>query len=131
MYKWDALLLSILLGSAMAQAGGADVPLGNPVRGKVIYAQCMGCHSPDRHRTGPKHCGLIGRKAGTAAGYEYSKAMQTVGVIWSAKMLDQFLDAPLDFVPGTSMGIAGIKNDDDRRDLIAYLVAINEQAECN
>ena len=60
------LLASIcLLSCCIAAHAGEDTRLeGDAVRGKAVYAQCMGCHSPERHRTGPKHCGLIGRKAG-------------------------------------------------------------------
>lgn len=126
------LLFISLLGYAMViEAGVTDPPEGDWVRGKAVYEQCIGCHSPDRHRTGPRRCGLNGRKAGTAAGYEYSKAMQQTNVTWTAQALDHFLHAPLDFIPGTSMGITGIKKDNDRWDLIAYLIAINGQDECH
>lgn len=131
MFKW-LMLVTIGFGCAMELQAGEDIAsIGDSVRGKALYAQCMGCHSLDRHRTGPKHCGLIDRKAGTAVGYEYSKAMQEIDLFWSAQNLDQFLYAPLAFIPGTTMGIAGIKKHDDRRDLIAYLAAINAQVECN
>ena len=131
MIKGGVLAIISSLGCAMLVQGCAPVPpQGDPVRGEVVYAQYIACHSPARHRTGPKLCGLVGRKAGTAKGYEYSKAMLQAGVVWSAQTLDEFLYAPLVFIPGTSMGIAGIKKDADRRDLIAYLIVINGQHEC-
>jgi len=120
-----------LLGGMTVQASTPVPAAGDAARGKAVYAQCLGCHSPDRHRTGPKHCGLIGRKSGTASGYEYSKAMQQANVVWSAQTLDHFLFAPLSFIPGTKMGVAGIKNAKSRRDLIAYLIVINEQPGCD
>lgn len=125
------LMTGFLLIVMVVNAGEGAPSIGDPVRGKALYAQCMGCHSPDRHRTGPKHCGLMGRKVGTAQGYDYSKAMQEVDFVWNTQTLDRFLYAPLDFIPGTTMGLAGIKKEDDRRDLIAHLVAINKQIECN
>jgi len=73
---------------------------------------------------------LIGRKAGTAVGYDDSNAMQQADIVWTAQALNVFLYAPLDFVPGTSMGIAGIKKDTDRRDLITFLIVINGQHKC-
>jgi len=132
MVKKYLLAVISLLGWAMVVKAGTPMPSqGDPMRGKAMYAQCMGCHSPDRHRTGPKHCGLIGRKAGTVDGYEYSKAMRQSNIVWVPQTLDHFLYAPLDYIQGTSMGIAGIKNGEDRRDLIAYLIAINEQPVCD
>lgn len=113
-----------------ALASGSTFDDGDAARGKDVYAQCIACHSLDRHRTGPKHCGLIGRKAGAAVGFDYSQAMRASEVIWSAQTLDNFLFAPLAFMPGTKMGVAGVKNDADRWDLIAYLIAMNEQQEC-
>ena len=74
------------------------------------------------HRTGPQHCGLWGRRAGTAAGYTaYSTAMQRSGIVWDEHSLDVFLKDPLTTVPGTAMGYAGVKDDTERADLIAWL----------
>lgn len=103
---------------------------GDAIAGKQIYYRCMGCHSLDRNRTGPAHCGLFGREAGTAKGFEYSTAMKDSSIIWSAKSLDEFLIAPFDVVPGTTMGFAGVKKLKDRQDLIAYLTAAMNSAEC-
>lgn len=118
----------------MAQAVMADTLVlesgGDAVRGKEVYAQCAGCHSPDRHRTGPKHCGLIGRQAGSADGFDYSQAMRVSRVIWNAQTLDRFLSAPLSFMPGTKMAIAGVRHSSERSDLIAYLITMNEQPVC-
>jgi cytochrome c len=91
-------------------------------RGQEIYARCAACHAIDANRTGPQHCGLFGRKAGTAPGFEgYSKALRASGIVWDAKTLDVFLKDPLATVPGTAMGYAGIKDDRERADLIAWL----------
>jgi len=89
--------------------------------GRDVYNQCIGCHSPDRNRTGPMHCGLVGRVSGTVDGFDYSDAMRNAGITWTARTLDRFLEAPLEMVPGTRMGFAGIKNDTERRQLIAWL----------
>jgi cytochrome c len=91
-------------------------------RGEAIYARCAACHAIDANRTGPQHCGLFGRKAGTAPGFDgYSKAMRDSGIVWDAKTLDVFLKDPLGTVPGTAMGYAGVKDDAERADLIAWL----------
>jgi len=80
-------------------------------------------------RTGPRHCGLIGRKAGAVPGFKYSKAMKDSSIIWSENTLDAFLQNPRAFMPGNRMPYAGIKNDQDREDLIAFLVTVNNDPE--
>jgi cytochrome c len=107
----------------------ASPPPGNAAAGEAVYARCMGCHSPDRHRTGPLHCGLVGRVSGTAAGYDYSPAMREAAITWNAETLDAFLQAPLAAVPGTTMGFAGVADAGERRDLIAYLATLTRAAE--
>ena len=91
-------------------------------RGEQIYERCAACHSIDANRTGPQHCGLFGRRAGTAPGYEgYSTAMRDSKIVWNERTLDRFLQDPMKAVPGTAMGYAGIKDSRERADLIAWL----------
>jgi len=122
---------------ATAQKAGAQVVsiqmvsrVGDPIAGEQVYYRCMGCHSLGRNRTGPSHCGLFGRKAGSVEGFEYSTAMKDSGIIWNEASLDEFLTAPFDVVPGTTMGFAGVKQDKNRHDLIAYLKAAMDSADC-
>ncbi|MEE9351288.1 MAG: cytochrome c family protein [Thiotrichaceae bacterium] len=98
--------------------------------GKKVYERCQGCHSLTDNRTGPKHCGLFGRKAGTAQGYDYSDAMRNGKIVWDEATLDAFIKAPLQNLPGTTMGYAGVKNDNDRANLIAYLKQASHSPEC-
>jgi cytochrome c len=98
---------------------------GDVTRGERIYERCVACHSLDRNRTGPKHCGLFGRRAGSVSDFEYSLAMRASGVVWNEKTLDRFLAAPTKVVPGTYMGYAGVDDARERADLIAYLKAAN------
>lgn len=91
-------------------------------RGEQVYARCAACHAIEGNRTGPQHCGLFGRPAGTAPGFDgYSKAMRDAKITWNDRSLDNFLKAPTVAVPGTSMGYAGIKDPAERADLIAWL----------
>jgi len=94
---------------------------GDPTRGEQIYARCGACHALETNRTGPRHCGLLGRRAGTVPGFDYSQAMKRSGLTWDEKTLDRFLANPLRAVPGTTMGYAGIEDAQERADLIAYL----------
>ena len=93
----------------------------------MIYERCQACHALDRNRTGPKHCGLLGRAAGAAAGFRgYSAALKGSGIVWDAESLDRFLADPLGTVPGTRMGYAGVKDPQERADLIAFLAAAKD-----
>ena len=91
-------------------------------RGEQIYARCAGCHAIEANRTGPQHCGLFGRRAGTAPGFDtYSKAMRDSKIVWNERSLDTFLAAPTQSMPGTTMGYAGVKDARERADLLAWL----------
>jgi cytochrome c len=112
----------LILGAAILTRGRADeLAPGDPTRGETIYHKCQGCHSIDRNRVGPKHLGLFGRKAGSLLDFDYSAAMKNSGIVWNEQTLDRFLADPRGVVPGTKMTYAGIKNTQDRADLIAYL----------
>jgi cytochrome c len=108
-----------------AQAAPADLKLG-----QSVYARCAACHSLRFDRTGPRHCGLFGRRAGSVPGFEYSAAMKRSQIVWNATTLDRFLAAPTKAVPGTSMTYAGVPDPAERTALIAYLKAANGGAEC-
>jgi cytochrome c len=99
----------------------AALAAGDPTAGEAVYSRCQGCHSLEYNRTGPKHCSLLGRRAGSAPGYEYSAAMKKSGIVWSEKTLERFLADPVKTVPGTTMTYAGVPDAKDRADLIAYL----------
>lgn len=101
----------------------ATPPQGDARRGEVIYERCQACHSLQRNRSGPRHCGLIGRQAGSLEGYAYSPALKASGLVWSENTLDRFLENPFKAVPGTRMGYAGVKDPQERADLIAFLAA--------
>lgn len=91
------------------------------VSGENVYQRCIACHSLDRNRTGPKHCGVFGRAAGAVPEFGYSDALRRSGIVWTEEVLDKFLADPLATVPGTTMGFAGIKDDEERRSIIEYL----------
>lgn len=103
---------------------------GNADRGKDVYTRCLACHALAYDRTGPRHCGLFGRQAGTVPGFNYSQAMKDSKIVWNEHTLDIFLKDPMAAVPGTAMGYAGIKDDQERSDLIAYLKRENQAPVC-
>ena len=117
--------LSVALGlvsGLLAATASAAPDAAALARGQQVYARCAACHAIEGNRTGPQHCGLFGRRAGTAPGYEdYSKALRASGFVWDEKSLNVFLKDPMKTVPGTAMGYAGVKDDGERADSIAWL----------
>jgi cytochrome c len=103
---------------------------GVAARGEAIYPRCLACHALAYDRTGPHHCGLFGRRAGSVAGFAYSPAMSSSGIVWNAATLDRFLASPPTVVPGTAMTYAGVPDAQERADLIAWLRAQNDGPAC-
>ena len=111
-----------LAGGLLAAGVSAASDPAALARGEQVYERCAACHAIEGNRTGPQHCGLFGRRAGTAPGYDsYSKAMRASTTVWDEKSLNVFLKDPMKTVPGTAMGYAGVKDDVERSDLIAWL----------
>ena len=114
---------AVALAALMASAQAFAAPdAGALQRGEQVYARCAACHSIEANRTGPQHCGLFGRRAGTAPGFAmYSQALRDTRIVWDARTLDHFLQDPMKAVPGTAMGYAGVKDPKERSELIAWL----------
>lgn len=121
-----ALILVFSFSIASVASASAE-PTGDPQRGEDLYGRCLGCHAQGYDRTGPRHCGLMGRKAGAVEGFHYSKALRNSGIIWDAESLDRFLEAPRRAVPGTTMAYAGISDQKERDDLIAYIATLTPE----
>lgn len=119
------LLISLML--ALPGAALAEAEAGDAVRGERVFAQCKGCHQIGqgaKHRIGPHLNGLFGRSAGAHEDFKYSKSFQRAGnggLEWHADTLDAFLENPRALTSGTRMSFRGIKDAQDRTDLIAYL----------
>lgn len=112
-------------------AGAAPPPKQAGIKaGEAVYSRCLGCHALAYDRTGPHHCGLLGRRAGSVPGFDYSPAMKASEIVWTARTLDRFLKNPTRAVPGTSMGYAGIADPRERADLIAWLKYANDTPQC-
>ena len=96
---------------------------GSADKGKVVFLQCKTCHVRDEgvNRIGPSLAGIVGRKAGTIAGFSYTDANKNSGITWTPEKLFQYLENPQRVVPGTKMAFAGLPKPQDRADVIAYL----------
>jgi len=92
--------------------------------GAKIFKKCKACHSFDKNKIGPSLAGIVGRKAGAVDGYKYSKAMKKAaegGLVWNEENLDKFLTKPKKFMKKTKMTFAGLKKEDQRKAIIAFL----------
>ena len=96
---------------------------GDAAKGEKVFVQCKACHVRDEgvNRIGPSLHNIVGRKAGTVADFAYSEANKNSGVTWDEETLFKYLEAPQKFMPGTKMTFAGLKQPQDRADVIAYL----------
>ena len=94
-------------------------------KGEQVFRICRACHSLEAGKVilGPSLGGVFGRKAGTIPNYNYSPAMKNAKVVWDAANLDAYLQDPKKFLPGNKMAFPGLKKDEDRSNVIAYLAA--------
>lgn len=111
----------IEFGPLMASASAAD--------GEGLWRGCRSCHALEagENGTGPYLYGVVNREVGTASGFEaYSGALSEVADVWTPENLYNFLENPKAYAPGTSMGYNGMRDPQDRVNLIAYLESISE-----
>jgi cytochrome c len=125
------IALSILLATAVQpsfaqdQATGSDISSrGNADNGQRVFNRCKACHNltaSTRTRLGPNLDGLFGRPAGKEVNYKYSRALADANFDWTEEKLNEWLVKPSAFLPGNKMAFAGVRKEQERNDLIAYL----------
>lgn len=113
---------------AFSATGAGANEIGDADRGEKIFKKCAGCHQVGQgavNRIGPHLNGIFGRKAATVGdGFSYSKGLKRAGsdgLIWSLDKLDAYLENPKALVTGTRMSFRGLKDAQDRHDVLAYL----------
>ncbi len=115
---------AVCLVSAYSISVFAD---GDPARGEQLYqSRCGACHSVDDNGAGPRHRGVVGRKAASQPGFDYSDALKRSGIIWTEAELDRWLTNPNVRVPGNKMVVQLANDPRDRADLIAFLSAVSK-----
>jgi len=107
--------------------------MGNPDLGAALFKKCQSCHQigdQAKNRVGPQLNDLFGRTAGGLEGVKYSKSMSHAGrdgLVWTEDTLDSFLESPKSLVARTRMSFRGLKDAEDRANLIAYLRAFSKE----
>lgn len=111
-----------LVQLAITDASGAQLS-GDTTRGQRVFLQCQTCHTIQAgvNRVGPSLHGIIGRQAGTVAGFRYSDANRGSGITWTEQELYSYLENPRAKIPGTIMAFNGLRDSQQRADVIAYL----------
>ena len=97
---------------------------GDLERGRKLYLQCRACHSlkeNEPHKIGPNLFKIIGSTAGSMKGYNYSDALSKSEIVWTKENLDLWLEKPYEIIPGNKMVFSGMRKQEDRNDLIAYV----------
>jgi len=113
---------TLLVFGGITMAYGQDIATGQ----KLFRSQCGICHSPQpgRNIIGPSLFGVVGRHSGRVANFHYSQANLQSGLTWDPTTLDRYLTAPQQVVPGTLMSFPGLKNAQERADVIAFLATL-------
>jgi cytochrome c len=117
MLKWIVAAAALVAVPAVASAQDAEA-------GKSVFGKCRACHAVGdgaKNMVGPQLNGIVGRKAGAVEGFAYSDAMKNSGKTWDDAALDAYLANPKENMPGNKMVFVGIKDEGDRKNLIAYL----------
>ena len=121
------VLIALWLAMVAMSAAGAE-QLGDPKEGQRVFkSQCSSCHmvgEGSRNRIGPHLNGVVGRAVASLDGVKYSKSLRRLGaegLEWRLNTLDAYIADPKVFARGTRMNYRGLKNEEQRSDLLAYL----------
>ena len=116
--------MAVLVVAGFAGSAMAD---GDAAKGEKVFKKCKACHAVGdgaKNKVGPELNGIVGRAAGASEGFKYSDALMAKaaeGLVWNEEAIDAFLTKPKEYLKGTKMSFPGLKKEDDREDVIAYL----------
>jgi cytochrome c len=117
----------MMAATAVCVTAGGALAQGNAEAGEDVFKKCRACHDIGdgaKNKVGPQLNGIIGRKVGTVEGFSYSDANKEAGgkgLVWSEDELFKYLENPAVYMPKNKMAFAGLKDEQDRKDVIAYL----------
>jgi cytochrome c len=110
--------------AATTQAAAPAAVMTIEQRGARIFKRCQACHTLEeggRNKVGPNLWGVYGAQAGVHEAFAYSKAMKAAGITWTEETMDAYLKKPAEYVPGTKMSFIGLKKQEDRDAVQAYM----------
>ena len=117
--------LTIITFAAAAALAGPALAAGDAAKGEKVFNKCKACHTVDegKNKVGPSLHNILGRAPATVDGFKYSKAMEefAAGHVWDEATLNSYLESPKGVVKGTKMAFVGLKKEDERADVIAFL----------
>jgi cytochrome c len=124
--------LLIIAGTALLALTAQASADGDAAKGEKVFRKCKACHAvgPDaKNKVGPELNGIVGRDWGAVEGYKYSANLLEMsdGKVWDVETLDAYLTKPKDMIPKGKMAFAGLRKEDDRADVIAYLAQFNAE----
>jgi cytochrome c len=124
--RFQVAAIAALIAALGASAARADD--GDATAGEAAFKKnCTVCHTTEagKNKIGPSLSGVVGRHSATIAGFAYSDAMKKADKTWDEATLETYLTNPRELVPGTKMIFIGLKNEPDRKNVIAYLKTLN------
>ncbi|MCA0943250.1 cytochrome c family protein [Salipiger pacificus] len=117
------LILALTAGMALAE--------GDAAKGEKVFRKCKACHMVGEgaeNRVGPVLTGVVGREIASAEGFDYSDALKELAAAdgtWTPEELGHFLENPKSFASGTKMSFPGLRKEEERADVIAYLASFS------
>lgn len=123
--------LLMIAGSAILALTAHASAEGDPVKGEKVFKKCAACHAVGenaKNKVGPQLNGVVGSPWGRIDGFKYSKALIEIGdgKVWDEETLAVYLTKPRDLVPKGKMAFAGLRKEEDRANVIAYLSQYKE-----
>lgn len=116
-------------GADMSADAGAEFMVagltGDAENGRRVFSRCRSCHVLEEgvNRVGPSLYGIFGREAGSVEGFRYSEANANSGITWTKETMFEYLENPREYIPGTNMAFPGLRDEQDRADILAYISA--------
>jgi cytochrome c len=122
--KKSLAFASLLLGIFALSASPAVAQ--DAEAGKKVFNKCKTCHEVEqtKNKVGPHLVGIVGRKSGSIEDFKYSDGMKNMGIVWNEATIAEYMKSPKDSVKGNKMTFAGLKDEQEIANLIAYLKSV-------